>query len=90
VVEEVVATRETVTWYSTLAVSEVAQVWPGTVAVHAMCFAFVAEKACSRGKLNTNTCLLVAAEWLEVRVDVLAIDCVRPLPLVFILGTTYS
>jgi hypothetical protein len=73
VVEEVVATGEAVTWHRSLAIAEVAQVRPRAVTVHAMCLTLVAEKACSRRELHTNTSLLVAAERLQVGVDVLAI-----------------
>ena len=72
VVKEVVATGEAVARHSSLTVPEVAQVWTSTVAVHTVRLALVAEKACSRRELHTNARLLVAAERLEVRVDVLA------------------
>jgi hypothetical protein len=72
VVEEVVATREAVAWNSTLTVTEVAEVRSCAVAVHAVSFTLVAEKASRRRKLNTNASLLVATEWLQVRVHVLA------------------
>jgi len=71
-VEEVVATREAVTRHSSLAVPEVAQVWPGAVPMHTVSFPLVTEKACSRRELNTDTSLLVAAERLQVRVDIFA------------------
>lgn len=71
-VKEVVATREAVARHRSLAVSEVAQVWPSAVTVHTVRLALVAEKACSRRELHTYTGLLVATEGLEVRVDVLA------------------
>jgi hypothetical protein len=73
VVEEVVATGEAVTWHRSLAIAEVAQVRPRAVTVHAVSFTLVAEKACSRRELHTDTGLLVAAERLQVRVDVLAV-----------------
>jgi hypothetical protein len=66
VVKEVVATREAVTLYGALAVTEVAEMRSGTVAVHAMCLAFVTEEAGGRRELNANTCFLVAAKRLQV------------------------
>jgi hypothetical protein len=72
VVEEVVATREAVTWNSTLTVTEVAEVRSCPVAMHAMSLTLVAEEASRRRKLNTDAGLLVATEWLQVRVHVLA------------------
>lgn len=73
VVEEVVATREAVTWHSALTVAEVAKVRPRAVTVHTVRLTFVTEEACSRGELHTDAGLLVAAERLEVRVNVLAV-----------------
>lgn len=73
VIEQVVATRESVSRNSTLAVLKVTEVRPGTVSMHAVSLALVAQQASSRGKLNTNTGLLVAAEWFQVRVDVLIV-----------------
>lgn len=77
VVKEVVATGEAMAGHSSLAIPEVAQVWPGAMAVHAVCFSLMAEEACSRRELHTDTSLLVAAERLQVRVDVFAIIEVR-------------
>ena len=77
VVEEVVATREAVARHSTLAVPEVAKVWPGAMTMHAMRFPLVTEKACSRRELHADAGLLVAAERLQVRVDVFAVMDVR-------------
>lgn len=64
VVKEVVATREAVARHRSLAVSEVAQVWPSAVTVHTVRLALVAEEACSRRELHTNAGLLVATEGL--------------------------
>jgi hypothetical protein len=50
---------------------------PGAVAVHAMSLAFVAKKASSRGELHADAGLLVAAEWLQVRVHKFATRTVR-------------
>jgi len=72
VVKEVVTTREAMAWHRSLAVPEVAQMWPSSMAVHTMSLTFVTEKACSRRELHANTSLLVATERLEVRVDILA------------------
>ena len=74
VVKEVVATREPVTRHGTLTIAEVAQVWPGSVTVHAMCLTLVTEEACSRRELHANARLLVAAERLQMRVHVLAVE----------------
>jgi hypothetical protein len=43
-IKEVVAAGETVTWYSTLAVAEVAQVRPGTMTMHSVSLTLVAQK----------------------------------------------
>jgi hypothetical protein len=72
VVEEIVTTREAVTGHCPLAVPEVAQVRPSPMTVHTMRLTLMAEKACSRRELHTNAGFLVAAERLEVRVDILA------------------
>jgi hypothetical protein len=77
VIKEIVATREAMALYGTLAVTEVAEMRSGTVAVHTMCLAFVTEEASSRRELNADTGLLVAAEWLQVRVDVFAAIMIR-------------
>lgn len=74
VVKEVVSTRETVTWHSALAVAEVAEVRPRAMTVHTMCLTFVTEEACSRRELHADAGFLVAAERLEVRVNVLAVE----------------
>ena len=74
VVKEVVATREPVTRHGTLTIAEVAQVWPDSVTVHAMCLTLVTEEACSRRELHANARLLVAAERLQMRVHVLAVE----------------
>jgi hypothetical protein len=42
-VEEIVAARETVTWYCSLAIVEVTEVRSSAVAVHAVCFALVTK-----------------------------------------------
>lgn len=73
VIKEVVPTREAMARHSSLTVSEVAKMRPGSVTVHTVSLSLVAKKACSRGELNTDARLLVAAEWLQMRVDVLAI-----------------
>jgi len=44
------------------------------VAVHAMSLAFMTEQAGSRRELKTDARLLVAAERLQVRVHILAVD----------------
>lgn len=72
-VEQIVTTREAMTGYSTLTILEVAEVRSGTVSVHAVCLTLVTEQASGRRKLNTDACLLVAAERLQVRVDVLVV-----------------
>ena len=77
VVEEVVAAMEAVPRDSTLAVLEVAEVRPGTMAVHAVRLTLVAEQAGSGRELNANASLLVAAERLQVRVDVLVVVALK-------------
>jgi hypothetical protein len=77
VIEEVVSARETVTGYRSLTVPEVTEMGPGAVAVHAMSLAFVTEEARSRGELHANAGLLVAAEWLQMGVHILATRKVR-------------
>jgi hypothetical protein len=77
VVEEVVSARKTVAGYRSLTVPEVAKMGPGAVAVHAMRLAFVTEEARSRRELYTNAGLLIAAEWLQMRVHILATRKVR-------------
>jgi hypothetical protein len=73
VVKEVVATGEAMSRQSTLAVLEMTEVGPGTVTVHAVCLTLMAEQACSGRELNADASLFVAAEWLQVRVDVLVV-----------------
>ena len=73
VVKEVVATGEAMSRHSTLAILKVTEVGPSTVTVHAVCLTLMAEQACSGRELNADASLLVAAEWLQVRVDVLVI-----------------
>jgi hypothetical protein len=73
VIEEVVATRKAVSRDSTLAVLEVAEMRPSAMSVHAVSLALVAQQASSGGELNANASLLVAAEGLQVRVDVLVV-----------------
>lgn len=73
VVEEVVAAREAVSRDSTLTVLEVAQVRSGTVSVHAVGLTLVTEQAGGGRELNTDAGLLVAAEWLQVRVNILVV-----------------
>jgi hypothetical protein len=72
VVEEVVAAREAVTWFCALAVAEVAEVRSSAVTVHTVGFTLVTKQTGSGGKLHTDTCLLVAPEGFQMRVDVLA------------------
>jgi hypothetical protein len=72
VIEEVIAAGESVSWDRSLTISEVAEVGSGSMSVHAMCLPFVSEKASSRRELYTDTNLLVAAERLQVRINVLA------------------
>jgi hypothetical protein len=66
VVEKVVATGKAVSWDSTLTITEVAEVRSCAVAVHAMSLTLVAEK------LDADASLLVATEWLQVRIHVFA------------------
>ena len=73
VVEEVVAAREAVAWHSTLAILEVAEVRPRAVSVHTVRLTFVTKQARGGRKLNADASLLVATEWLQVRVDVLVV-----------------
>ena len=73
VVEKVVAAREAVARYSTLAILEVAEVRPSTMSVHAVRLTFVTKQAGSGGELNANAGLLVTAEWLQVRVNILVV-----------------
>jgi hypothetical protein len=72
VIEEVVSAGKPVTRYCTLAITEMAEMWSGTMTMHAVSLTLMTEKAGSRRKLNTNASLLVAAERLQVRVHVLA------------------
>jgi hypothetical protein len=72
VVEKVVATREAVSWDRTITVTEVTKMRSRTMAVHAVGLTFVTEKASSRGELKAKTSLLVATEWLQVRIHVYA------------------
>ena len=74
VVEEVVAAREAVAWHSTLAILEVAEVRPRAVSVHTVRLAFVTKQARGGRKLNADASLLVAAERLQMRVHVLAVE----------------
>jgi hypothetical protein len=72
VVEKVVATGKAVSWDSTLTITEVAEVRSCAMAVHAVSLTLVAEKASSRGELNADASLLVATEWLQVRIHIFA------------------
>lgn len=73
VVEEIVAAGEAVSRNSTLAVLEVAEVRPGTVSVHTVGLTLMTEQTGSGGKLNADAGLFVAAEWLQVRINVLVV-----------------
>lgn len=86
VVEEVVATGEAVSRNGTLAVLEVAEVRTGSMSVHAVSLALVTQQAGSGGELDANTGLLVAAEWLQVRVDVLVVVALQRCRLVSATG----
>jgi uncharacterized membrane protein YeaQ/YmgE (transglycosylase-associated protein family) len=72
VIEKVVATREAVTWDRTLAVTEVTKIMLRATAVHVVDLTLMAEKASLRGELNASASLLVATDWLQVRIHVSA------------------
>lgn len=71
-VEEIVATGETVALDGTITVTEVAEVRSCTVTMHTMSFSLVAEQASRGRELDSHAGLLVATEGLQVRVDILA------------------
>jgi hypothetical protein len=72
VVKEVVAAREAMAGDSTLAVAEVTEMRSCTVTVHTVGLALVAKETGGGGELNADASLLVASEWLQVGVDILA------------------
>lgn len=74
VVEEIVTARETLTRGRPFTVRKVAQVGARIVAVHAMGFSLVTKQACNRGEGGVFTLRNFASEWLQVRVDILAIQ----------------
>jgi hypothetical protein len=73
VVKQVVSPRETIARKSTLTAGVEAKVWSVTVAVHAMSLALVAEEASSGRELLLGASFLLAAEWLEVGINELAV-----------------
>lgn len=77
VVEEVVTSGEAVARNSTLTVCEVAKVRPGTMAMHAVRLTLVTEQASSGGKLDADASLLVAAEGLEMGIDILVVVALK-------------
>jgi hypothetical protein len=72
VVEEVVSARKTITWDRPFTVAEVAKVWARSVTVHTVCLPLMTEEACSGRELNADAHFLIAAERLQVRVNILA------------------
>lgn len=73
VVKQVVPPWESISGKSSLAASVEAKVWAVTVTVHAMGLALVAKQARSGGELLLGASLLSAAEWLQMRIDELAV-----------------
>jgi hypothetical protein len=73
VVEQVVPPREPVPRKTTLASSVEAEMRSVTVTVHAMGLAFVTEQASSGRELLLGAGILSAAEWLEMRINELAV-----------------
>jgi hypothetical protein len=66
VIEKVVTTRESVTWYCAFAIAEVTEMRSGTMTMHTMGLALMAKQAGSRRKLDSDASLLIATERLQV------------------------
>ena len=72
VVTKVISTRESIAREPTFATRIYAQVWPFTVAIHAMCFSFVSEQASGGRELLRSTNIDLAAEGFHMGVNELA------------------
>ena len=82
-VEQVVPPWEAIARKSTLAASVEAKVGSVTVTMHAVSLTLVTEQASRGGELLLGACFLPASEWLQVRINKLAVkimvvsDCRR-------------
>ena len=75
VIVKVVAAGKAVARLGTFAVCVEAKIWLGSVTVHAMSLTLVSQKTGSGGKLDLVTSRVLAAERLQVRINVFAVFC---------------
>lgn len=73
VVEKIVSSWEAIARNATLASGVEAEVRPVTVSMHSVGFSLVAKEASSGRELLLGACLNLAAEWLQVGVNELAV-----------------
>ena len=72
VVEEVVSPWKSSARNATVTASILAQMWPVTMPMHAVCFSFMSEQTCGGRELLLGTSLDLAAKGLQVRINELA------------------
>jgi hypothetical protein len=72
VVEEVVSPWKSIAKKATFTASILAQMWPVTMPMHAVCFSFMSEQTCGGRELLLGTSLDLAAKGLHVGINELA------------------